>query len=200
MKHSNFKDLDLFILDGMEYRFASDEPEGIVLIATVPPHASRSISFDELEGMLRLPGFRYVPLGLARSSAARDLDGLPEYFRDLPEDQQKVALWRQAFAEELLRYFNVGLAKRNEVSVSLVLPAIIAAVEGRIRQQLSGLRKRAGRLATSRTPPGAHILLNWTRKYQKAGFNIMAMVQCTHRCGDHRSWMEPGELARPSIS
>lgn len=195
MKHSNFKDLDLFILDGEEYRYASNEPEGIVVIATEPPHASRSISFSELDEMLQLPGFRYVPQGLARSSAERDLDGLPEYFRDLPEDKQEVALWRQAFAEELLRYFDARLAKRDEVSVALVLPAIIAAVETRFRQQLSGLRKRAGRIVTSRTPPGAHTLLNWARRYQKAGFNIMALVPCTHRCGDHRSWMEPSELA-----
>lgn len=195
MKHSNFRDLDLFILDGVEYRFASSEPDGIVLIATEPPHASRSISFGELDEMLQLPGFRYVPQGLARSSAERDLDGLPEYFRDLPEDKQEVALWRHAFVEELQCYFDAGLAKRNEVSVALVLPAIIAAVETRFRQQLSGLRKRAGRVVTSRTPPGAHTLLNWTRKYQKAGFNIMALVPCTHRCGDYHSWMEPGELA-----
>ena len=195
MKHSIFRDLDLFIFDGEKFRHASNEPGGIVVIATEPPHASRSISFSELDEMLQLPGFRYVPQGLARASAERELDGLPEYFRDLPEDKQEVALWRHAFAEELLCYFDAGLAKRNEVSVALVLPAIIAAVETRFRQQLSGLRKRAGRIVTSRTPPGAHTLLNWTRKYQKAGFNIMALVPCTHRCGDHRSWMEPGELA-----
>lgn len=195
MKHSNFKDLDLFILDGVEYRFASSEPEGIVLTATAPPHASRSVTFSELEKMLRQPGFRYVPQGLARSSAERDLDGFPEHFRDLPPDKQEVALWRHAFAEELLCYLEAGLAKRNEPSVALVLPAIIAAIEARFRQRLSGLPKRAGRIETCRTPPGAHTLLNWTRKYQKSGFSIMALVPQTHRCGDHRSWMEPGELA-----
>lgn len=53
MKHSNFKDLDLFILAGDEYLYTSSEPEGIVVTAAAPPHASRSISFDELEEMLR---------------------------------------------------------------------------------------------------------------------------------------------------
>ena len=194
MKHRNFKDLDIIVIDGVEHRFASSEPEGIVLIAADPPHASRSITFGELDEMLRLPGFRYIPSGAARSSAERDLDGLPEHFRDLPPDKQEVALWRQAFAEELLCYFDAGLAKRNEASVSLVLPAIIAAVETRFRQQLIGLRKRAGRIEFSRTPPCAHTILNWTRKYQKVGYNIMALVPCTHRCGDHRSQMAPGEL------
>lgn len=196
MKHSNFKDLDLFILDGVEYRFASSEPEGIVLTATAPPHASRSVTFSELEKMLRQPGFRYVPQGLARSSAERDLDGFPEHFRDLPPDKQEVALWRHAFAEELLCYLEAGLAKRNEPSVALVLPAIIAAIEARFRQRLSGLPKRAGRIETCRTPPGAHTLLNWTRKYQKSGFSIMALVPQTHRCGDHRSWMNPANSPR----
>lgn len=139
---------------------------------------------------------RLKSMGLEpRSSAERDLEGFPEHFRDLPPDKQEVALWRHSFAEELLCYFDAGLAKRNEPSVALILPAITATVEARFRQRLSGLRKRAGRIETSRTPPGAHTLLNWTRKYQKAGHNIMALVPHTHRCGDHRSWMEPGELA-----
>lgn len=194
MKHSNFKDLDLFILDGVEYRFASREPGGIVLTGTAPPHVPRSNSFNELEEMLRLPGFRYIPNGVPRSSAESDLDGLPEHIRDLPLDKQEVALWRHAFAEELLCYLDAGLAKRSEESTALVLPAIIAAVEARFRQRISSLRKRAGRIEISRTPPRAHTLLNWTRRYQKAGFNIMALVPQTHRCGDHRSWMEAGEL------
>lgn len=176
MKHSNFKDLDLFILAGDEYLYTSSEPEGIVVTAAAPPHASRSISFDELEEMLRQPGFRYFPNGASRSSAERDLDGLPEHFRDLPQDKQDVALWRQAFAEELLCYLDAGLAKRNEASVARVLPAIIAAIDGRFRQRDRRSNKRAGRIEVSRTPPGAHTLLNWTRKYQKAGFNIMALV------------------------
>ncbi len=66
MKHSNFKDLDLFILAGDEYLYTSSEPEGIVVTAAAPPHASRSISFDELEEMLRQPGFRYFPNGASR--------------------------------------------------------------------------------------------------------------------------------------
>lgn len=196
MKHSNFKDLDLFILDGVEYRFASSEPDGIVLIATAPPHASRSVTFNELEEMLHLPGFRYIPQGASRSSAERDLDGLPEHFRDLPEHKQEVALWRLGFVEELLRCIECGLAKRNEPSVKRILPAIVHAVDTQMRRRLGKKPKRAGRKEPDEVaPPRENSVLTWTRRYEKSGFNIMSLVPQTHRCGDHRSWMQPGELA-----
>lgn len=195
MKHSNFTDLDLFIFDAVEYRFASHEPGGIVLTGTAPPHPSRSISRGELEELLRTPNFRYIPQGAARSGAERNLDGLPENFRDLTQEKQKVTLYRQAYAEELLRCFESGLAKRNEPSVKLVLPAVINVVENQIRRQQRKKPKRAGREEVIPVPPCEKTALTWARRYEKSGCNIMALVPRTHRCGNHGSRMEPGELA-----
>lgn len=194
MQHVNINLLDLVILDGVEYRLASHEPEGIVLIGTAPPHPARSISHGELGELLRSPRFRCIPGGAARTAAERNLDGLPEYFRDLPEDKQQTALWRLLFAEELLRHIEAGLARRNEASVNAILPAIIAAVESHIRKRFRKRFKRAGRMETFRTPPCAKSLLTWARAYERSGFNIMALVPQTHRCGVRRQ-MLPGELA-----
>lgn len=194
MKNFNINLLDLVILDGVEYRLASHEPEGIVLIGTAPPHLARSISHGELEELLRSPRFRYIPQGAARTAAERNLDGLPEYFRDLPEGKQETALWRLLFVEELLRCIKAGLARRNEASVNTILPAVIAAVESHIRKRFRKRFKRAGRMETSRTPPCAKTLLTWTRAYERSGFSIMALVPQTHRCGG-RGQMLPGELA-----
>lgn len=193
MKHFNIKLLDLVILDGVEYRLASPEPEGIVLIGTAPPHPARSISHGELEELLRSPRFRYIPQGAARTSAERNLDGLPEYFRDLPESKQEIALWRLLFVEELLRCIEAGLVRRNEASVNTILPAIIATVENHIRKRFRKRFKRAGRMETFRTPPCAKSLLTWTRAYERSGFNIMALVPQTHRCGGRHQTL-PGEL------
>lgn len=194
MKHVNINLLDLVILDGVEYRLASHEPEGIVLIGTAPPHPARSVSHGELEELLRSPRFRCIPGGAARTAAERNLDGLPEYFRDLPDSKQQTALWRLLFAEELLRCIEAGLARRNEASVNTILPAVIAAVESHVRKRFRKRFKRAGRMETFRTPPCAKTLLIWTRAYERSGFSIMALVPQTHRCGG-RGQMLPGEIA-----
>ena len=44
MKHSDFKRLDLFILDGAEYRLSSHDTDGIVVVGIAAPHI---ISADE---------------------------------------------------------------------------------------------------------------------------------------------------------
>ncbi|NGM47852.1 hypothetical protein G5B31_20185 [Rhodobacter sp. SGA-6-6] len=129
MKQQNFSPLDLFIIDGAQYRFVSCEPGGIVLSAAEPPHPVRSITHDDLTRLLRTPGFRYIPRGATRAVSERNLGGFPEHFRDLPDDRRDIALWRREFAEELLSCFQTGLARRNEPSVAKVLSAVITAVE-----------------------------------------------------------------------
>lgn len=194
MKHSDFNRLDLIILDGAEYRLSSHDADGIVLVGIAAPHITRSITHGELEELLRSPRFRYVAEGASRAVAERGLTGLPEHFRDLSEARRKKALWKQLYVEELLRYLDANLTKRNESSVNAILPAIIGAVEMAIRKRQRGPVKRAGREELLNTPPCAKSLLTWTRDYVNSGFNIMALVPQTHRCGNKRH-MLPGELA-----
>ncbi len=194
MKQQNFSALDLFVIDGAQYRLVSCEPGGIVLSAAEPPHPVRSITHDDLTRLLRTPGFRYIPRGATRAVSERNLGGFPEHFRDLPDDKRNIALWRREFAEELLSCYQTGLARRNEPSVAKVLQAIITAVESRLRQRRRGQCKRAGRIETNRTPPCAKTVLIWARTYEKSGFDIMSLVPTTHRCG-RRERMMPGELA-----
>lgn len=122
MKHSDFNRLDLIILDGVEYRLSSHDSDGIVMVGVAAPHITRSITHSELEELLRSPRFRYVAKGASRAVAQRGLIGLPEHFRDLPEAKQETALWRQLYVEELLRYIDAGLSKRNESSVKPFYP------------------------------------------------------------------------------
>lgn len=194
MKHNDFNRLDLIILDGAEYRLSSHDTYGIILVGIAAPNITRSITHGELEELLRSPRFRYIPQGASRAFAERGLTGLPEHFRDLPEAKRETALWKQLYVEELLRYIDAGLSKRNEPSVNAILPAIIGAVEMAIRKRRRGLVKRAGRKEALKTPPCAKTLLTWTRDYVNSGFNIMALVPQTHRCGNQRH-MLPGERA-----
>lgn len=190
MKHSTFSHADLFILDGQNYRYMSAAADGIVLTRTDPPHSSRA----ELEVLMTSPGFRFVRGGLERAASERSLSRLPPHFRDLLQAKREIALWRQAYVEEFLAQVQGGQAKRNEASVAAILPTLIAAVTTRQRRAQSHRGKRAGRLEAGRTPPCPKTLLTWTLRYERSGFDIMALVPLSCRSGRHGGWLDPGEI------
>lgn len=194
MKHSTFSHADLFILDGQNYRYMSAAAEGIVLTMIDPPHSSRAILHAELEALMTSPGFRFLRGGLERAASERSLSELPPHFRDLPQAKREIALWRQAYVEEFLVQVQGGQAKRNEASVAAILPTLITAVTTRQRQAQSHRGKRAGRLEAGRTPPCPKTLLTWTRRYERSGFDIMALVPLSCRSGRHGGWLDPGEI------
>lgn len=194
MKHSTFSHADFFILDGQNYRYMSAAAEGIVLTMIDPPHSSCAISHAELEALMTSPGFRFVRGGLERAASERSLSGLPPHFRDLPQAKREIALWRQAYVEEFLAQVQGGQAKRNEASVAAILPTLITAVTTRQRQAQSHRGKRAGRLEAGRTPPCPKTLLTWTRRYERSGFDVMALVPLSCRSGRHGGWLDPGEI------
>lgn len=195
MKSSTITHQNIFVIDGQEYWFTSTGAKGLIVTATTAPHSVRAISNEEFANLLRSPRLRCVPGGASRAGAERKLDGRPEYFRDLAEKDQKIALWRQTYVEILLAEIEAGDSKWNEPSVNRVLPKIIAAADAQIRDHARGIHKRAGRIVLNRTPPCAKSLITWARRYRNAGYDIMALVPETHRSGQSGSRMQPGELA-----
>lgn len=176
---------DLLILGGIPYRPVEVLADAITLERADQPGITQSFTHSEVHALLRSSDTRYQAgyFDLARS---RDRKNRPvDMVMDLEDETRSIVLWRQAVCDSVLKLEQEDRVARTYASVDAILPTLDYEVRRRSGQ--NGTERggrRAGAKLVSRKLPCAKTILRWLRAYEEGGYDPLALLPRTHRCGN----------------
>lgn len=186
---------DRLISGGRSFRLKEKTDDGYIFEGENDPKLVTSFGFDEFRALLNEPevilerDYFLLNQTLARQSTK------VQAMADLNEEDASEVHWRTAFVQSYLHLQRNGEANRTEPSVARVLPELERAVNKLATTDQDGwVPRRAGNRRVLRKPPCARTLLEWVRRFERAGNSPLGLVSRIHRSGNTRSRFGREEL------
>lgn len=152
------------------YRDAIIKDGGVSFARTDRPNSRIFFTFEKIRELLAKPENTLEPDFFIVERQALRKTGVAAAVGMLPDKVKSEVVWRYAYVEIYLQLEKAGRLTRTEFSTQLLLSEIEKCVNKQAVSVQSGwVPKRAGRKQELRVPPCPRTLLEWVRRYEKAG-------------------------------
>jgi putative transposase len=177
------------------YRNAVIENDGVSFERVDQSKRRIFFSFDELRVLLGKPENYLEPDFFLPERVQLRVNGVADAVGMLPDRVKSEVIWRYAYVSAALQLELSGRLKRTEFSVQLVLGEIETCVNKQACATQGGwVPKRAGKKKELRERPSARTLLDWMRRYERAGNSPLGLVPRTFRSGNRTERFSLEEL------
>ncbi|MCF2872892.1 Mu transposase C-terminal domain-containing protein [Octadecabacter sp. G9-8] len=177
------------------YRNAAAAASGCSFERTDRPGVQVYFSFEKLRELLAQPENSLEPDYFLFERHELRATGVIAAVGMLPDKIKSEVVWRYAYVEVARQLVKAGRLKRTEFSVQVLLDEIERCVNKQAGAAQDGwVPKRAGRKKEFRAPPCAGTLLEWMRRYERAGNSPLGLVPRTFRSGNWKDRFSLEEL------
>lgn len=186
---------DRLTVDGVTYRNAVVDEAGYTFDRTDQANTSTYYTFEGFRKLLRQPGVLFEPGYFSVERQKLRCSGVVDSIHTLSGETDTEVIWRYAYVIAFLEYWRTGAVKKTESSTQSLLPELEKHVNKQAYAEQSGwAKKRAGKKKEYREPPCARTLLEWVRRFEKAGSSPLALVPKTFRSGNWKDRFTLEEL------
>ncbi|MEP1611249.1 MAG: Mu transposase C-terminal domain-containing protein [Roseobacter sp.] len=186
---------DRLTVDGLTYSNAVVDDAGYTFDRTDQANTPTYHTFEKFRELLKQPGVLLEPGYFTVERQKLRGTGVVDSIHTLSGETDTEVIWRYAYVIAFLEYWRSGTVKKTEFSTRPLLPEIEKHVNKQASAEQSGWgKKRAGKKKEYREPPCARTLLEWVRRYERAGCSPLALVPKTFRSGNWKDRFTLEEL------
>ena len=177
-----FDPSDAFELAAVLYMITLQSKDGIVLQQVDNADITLSFSHDEVTALLKDPTTRLRRGFFSKHRAVSRLHTSQKYLATAKPKARLDALWREVWVQVTSASVHAKEINRTETSITQFMPVLRQRVNAIcVDAQYLGASGQAGTKAIIRKAPCAKTLLNWLRRYERAGgcpLSLMNKQRC----------------------
>ncbi|WP_319517578.1 Mu transposase C-terminal domain-containing protein [uncultured Martelella sp.] len=177
-----FNSDDRFLLNGEAYRVEDVSVGGLLLRQVGNADITEFLSHQKIGELWGTPVLKHEPGYYSRERQLAHANVEVETLRDLPDALRSKVLWKQAYCDVAISFFQGGQMKMTDESIRSMAPNIQAKVnEISCKGQQGATRQYAGHITVARKPPSTSSLKRWLRCYQSGGCSPITLIPGTFR-------------------
>ena len=186
---------DRLTVDGLSSSNAVVGETGYTFDRTDQTNRPVFYTFEEFRELLKQPDVSFEPGYFTVERQNLRSTGIVDSINSFSGETDNEVIWRYAYVIGFLAFWRSGAVKKTETSTQTMLPEIEKHVNKQAYAEQSGwVKKRAGQKKEYREPPCARTLLEWVRRYEKAGCSPLALAPRTFRSGNWKDRFTLEEL------
>jgi putative transposase len=191
---------DRMVIDGVEYTVVDHDRHSVTIANADNADATQTLSREQIDVVRHSPGFR-LDRNFYRPEVARArIHAGVDHLSDLPQEEQAEVLWKLAYClayirmkeEAKLDKRKIGSDEKLAEAIEKMAETINATEAATVDQKR---RKRSGRTATVRVPPGPQCLRDWTTELIASNMNPLALRTKHRKCGNRKPRFTAEEYA-----